>query len=96
MTNQKHRRFLGGSEGPPDLLDHPIKEPLRETYQERWSQLPTMHKIYVIIVLGFCCLFIAVMVWNQGRPEYSTILMEVAFVTTILETFFLLLKRFIR
>jgi hypothetical protein len=46
--------------GPPNLLGFPVKDPLRETYQGRWKELPVIQKVGVIVVLGFWCVFIAV------------------------------------
>ena len=39
---------------------------LRETYEGRWQQLPVIQKVGVIVALGSWCLFIAVLVWDEG------------------------------
>ncbi len=88
MTYKRDKGFLSQN-CAPHPLDFPIKDPFRETYRGRWSQVPILHKVYVVIVLGFWCLFISVMVWNKGRPQYLTVLVEVVFVATTLGTFFL-------
>jgi len=54
----------------PELTD---KDPLRETYEGRWAQLPPLQKVGLIVVLGFWCLFIATLVFSGGRAEGRTI-----------------------
>jgi len=50
----------------------------------------------VIVVLGFWCVFIAVLVWDNGTVQYLNTILLFAIVTTILGAFFLLLRRHIR
>jgi hypothetical protein len=50
----------------------------------------------VIVALGSWCLFIAVLVWDDGKVQYLNTILVFATVTTILGAFFLLLRRHIR
>jgi uncharacterized RDD family membrane protein YckC len=94
MTDEQPKK-LAQSE-PPNPLDFPIKDPLRETYEGRWQQLPVIQKVGVIVALGSWCLFIAVLVWDDGKVQYLNTILVFATVTTILGAFFLLLRRHIR
>ena len=73
-----------------------VKDPLRETYQGRWKELPVIQEVGAIVVLGFWCVFIAVLVWNDGKMQYLNTILVFGIVTTILGAFFLLLRRNIR
>jgi hypothetical protein len=46
MTDEQPKK-LAQSE-PLNPLDFPIKDPLRETYEGRWQQLPVIQKVGVI------------------------------------------------
>ena len=95
MTDEQPKK-LAQSGDPPNPLDFPIKDPLRETYEGRWQQLPVIQKVGVIVALGSWCLFIAVLVWDDGKVQYLNTILVFATVTTILGAFFLLLRRHIR
>ncbi len=95
MTD-KHHKNVAPHGGEPNLLDFPVKDPLRETYQERWKQLPVIQKLGVVVVLGFWCVFIAALVWDNGTVHYLNTILLFAVVIMILGAFFLLLRRFIR
>ena len=47
-----------------------VKNPLRETYEERWQQLPLVQKAGVTVAVGFWLLFIAAMIWGDGRCRH--------------------------
>ncbi len=96
MTDGPHETFRPQSGEPPNPLDFPVKDPLKETYEGRWQQLPVIQKIGVIVFLGFWCVFITVLVWDNGKVQYLNTALVFAIVTTILGAFFLLLKRHIR
>jgi hypothetical protein len=95
-TDEHRNRFLSQSGEPPNPLDFPVKDPLRETYEGRWQPLPVVQKIGVIVVQGFWCLFIAVLVLSGGKAQYLNTILEFAIVITLLVAFFLLLGRYIR
>jgi len=96
MTNEQPEKLVPRSGEPPNLLDFPVKDPLRETYQGRWKKLPVIQKLGVIVVLGFCCVFIGVLVWDNGTVQYLNTILLFAIVIMILGAFFLLLRRYIR
>jgi hypothetical protein len=96
MTDEQPEKIVPHSGQPPNLLDLPIKDPLREAYQGRWKQLPVIQKLGVIVMLGFWCVFIAVLVWDNGTVQYLNTILLFAVVITILGAFFLLLRRHIR
>ena len=96
MTDEQRKRFFPQSGEPPNPLEFPVKDPLREAYEGRGQQLPVIQKVGVIIVLGFWCLFIAGQVWGNGRAQDQKTLLPFAIVATILGAFFLLLRRHIR
>ena len=96
MADEQPEKIVPHSGEPPNLLDFPVKDPLRETYQGRWKELPVIQKVGVIVVLGFCCVFIAVLVWDNGTVQYLNTTLVFAVVITILGVFFLVLKRYIR
>ena len=50
----------------------------------------------MIVAFGSWCLFIAVLVWDDGKVQYLNTILVFATVTTILGAFFLLLRRHIR
>jgi hypothetical protein len=95
MTDEQRKEVVPHG-GEPNLLDFPVKDPLRETYQGRWKELPVIQKLGVIVVLGFCCVFIGVLVWDNGTVQYLNTILLFAVVITILGAFFLLLRRYIR
>lgn len=96
MTDEQPEKIVPHSGQPPNLLDLPIKDALRETYQGRWKELPVIQKLGVVVVLGFCCVFIAVLVWDNGTVQYLNTILLFAVVIAILGAFFLLLRRHIR
>jgi hypothetical protein len=96
LTDDQRRRFPPRDGEPPNPLDFPFKDPLRETYQGRWQQLPLIQKVGVIVMLGFWCLFIPLLVWDGGKVQYLNTILLFAVVTTILGAFFLLLRRHTR
>jgi hypothetical protein len=96
MTDEQSKDVVPHSGEPPNLLDSPVKDPLRETYEGQWKQLPVIQKLGVIVVLGSYCVFIAVLVWDNGTVQYLNTILLFAIVTTILGAFFLLLRRYIR
>jgi uncharacterized RDD family membrane protein YckC len=96
MTDEQRKEVVPHSGEPPNLLDFPVKDPLRETYQGRWKELPVIQKVGVIVMLGLWCVFIAVLVWDNGKVQYLNTILLFTVVITILGTFFLLLKRYIR
>jgi len=96
MTDEQDKEVVPQSGEPPNLLDFPVRDPLRETYQGRWKQLPVIQKLGVIVTLGFCCVFIAVLVWDNGTVHYLNTILLFAIVITILGAFFLVLTRYIR
>ena len=95
MTDKQNKR-LPQSDELPNLLDFPVKDPLREAYQGRWQQIPVVQKVGVIVMLGFWCVFIGGLVWNNGKVQYLGTILLFAVVITILGAFFLLLRRNIR
>jgi hypothetical protein len=82
MTNQ--RKALHHDGDAPNPLDFPIKDPLVETYEGRWAQLPPIQKVGMIVVLGFWCLFIGALVFSAGRAHYLNWLLPILAVATIL------------
>jgi hypothetical protein len=91
MSGHKARRNVGTK--PPSPLDFPVKDPLREAYQGRWKQLPPMHKIGLIVVLGFFVAFIATVVFAAGRAQSLGSLLPVVAVATVLGLLLLVLRR---
>jgi hypothetical protein len=81
---------------PLNPSDFPVKDPLRETYEGRWQQLPVVQKIGVTVTPGFWCLFIAVLVLSNGKAQYLNTIFAFAIVIALLVAFFLLLRRYIR
>jgi hypothetical protein len=96
MSDKKNNKVIVQSGDPPNPLDFPAKDPLRETYEGRWSQLPLVQKAGVIIMLGFWCVFIGVLVWNGGQAQYLYTILVFASVMTLLVAFCLLLNRYMR
>jgi hypothetical protein len=47
MTDEPPKNLAQSGE-PPNPLDFPFKDPLRETYEGRWQQLPVIQKVGVI------------------------------------------------
>jgi len=80
----EHKAPRNSSSGPPNPLDFPIKDPLRETYEGRWAQLPPIQKVGITVVLGFWCLFIATLVFSEGRAHYLNWLLPILVLATIL------------
>jgi len=80
----EHKAQRNSSSGPPNPLDFPIKDPLLETYEGRWAQLPPIQKVGLTVVLGFWCLFIATLVFSEGRAHYLNWLLPILVVATIL------------
>ena len=89
MTDEKSKRVFVTPSDPPNPLDFPVKDPLRETYEGRWRRLPLIQKVGVTVVLGFWVLFIAAMVWGEGIGTLAPI----ALVATILGAVVLLLRK---
>ena len=90
MSDYKPQR--NNSTGPPNPLDFPIKDPLRETYEGRWARLPLIQKVGLTVALGFWCLFIATFVFSEGRAQYVNRLLPILVIATIL-ALLILLKR---
>jgi hypothetical protein len=82
MSEHKAPRNAGTE--PPSPLDFPVKDPLRGAYQGRWKQLPLMHKIGLIVVLGFLVAFIATVVFAAERAQSLGSLLPVLAVATVL------------
>ncbi len=89
----EHKAHPNSSSEPPNPLDFPVKDPLREAYEGRWSQLPPIQKVGLTVVLGFWCLFIAVLVLSEGRAHYLNWLLPILAVATIIGVVLFLLKR---
>jgi hypothetical protein len=94
MTDEKPRRsFDTPSERPPNPLDFPLKDPLRETYEGSWQKLPLIQKVGVTVVLGFWLLFIAAMVLGDGSGQYLSRLAPFILVAAVLGVCVLLFGR---
>ena len=78
---------------PPNPLDFPAKDPLREAYQGRWKQLPRIHKIGLIVVLGVWVAFFATVVFAAGMAHSLRSLLPVLVVATVLGLLLLVLRR---
>jgi hypothetical protein len=91
MNQHKAPRNVGTE--PPNPLDFPAKDPLREVYQGRWKQLPPIHKIGLIVVLGFYVVFIGTVVFAAGRAHSLGSLLPVLVVATVLGLLLLVLRR---
>ena len=83
MMEQRNPRHNYGGVTPPNPLEFPIKDPVVETYEGRWKQLPAVQKAGVIVVLGFWCFFIATLSLSEGRAHYLNWLMPI-FATSII------------
>jgi hypothetical protein len=79
----EHKARRNSISGPPNPLDFPIKDPLRETVEGRWRQLPPIQKVGLFVVLGFWCLFIVALVFSEGRAHYLHWLLPILVVATI-------------
>jgi len=77
---------------PPNPLDFPVKDPLREAYQGRWKQLPSIHKIGLVVVLGFFVAFIAFVVLAAAKTRSLGSLLPVVIVATFLGLLLLVLR----
>jgi len=97
MTNDKSqpRHFVHHGE-PPNPLDFPAKDPLRETYEGRWKQLPLLQKIGLVVVLGFLVAFIAFALWGETGGHHLLGLLPLAAVVVILTVFIFALGKSIR
>ena len=91
MNEHKGPRNMGTE--PPNPLDFPVKDPLREAYLGRWKQLPPIHKIGLIVVLGFWVAFIATVVLAAGKAHSLGSLLPVLVVATVLGLLLLVLRR---
>jgi hypothetical protein len=96
MRDEQNNKVVVHGGDPPNPLDFLAKDPLRETYEGRWSWLPLVQKAGVIIMLGFWCVFIAMLAWNGGKAQYLYTILVFASVMTLLVAFCLLLSRYIR
>jgi uncharacterized RDD family membrane protein YckC len=68
---------------PPNPLDVPVKDPLRETYEGRWKQLPPIQKVGMIVVLGLWVAFIATVVFAAAKAQSLRSLLPVPVVASI-------------
>ena len=91
MNEHKAPRIVGTE--PPNPLDFPAKEPLREIYQGRWKQLPSTQKIGLIVMLGVCVVFGATVVFAAGRAHSLGSLVPVLVVASVLGLLLLVLRR---
>jgi hypothetical protein len=89
MTDEQREKLVQQSSEPPYPLDFPIKDPLRETYEGRWQQLPVIQKVG-------CDRGARVLVFVYCRTGVINTILVFATVMTILGAFFLLLRRHIR
>jgi hypothetical protein len=78
---------------PPNPLDFPLKDPLREAYQGRWKQLPPIHKVGLIVVLGVWVAFVATVALAAGRAHSLGSLLPVLVVAAVIGLVLLVLRR---
>ena len=94
MVHKKpSRRHFSAHGEPPNPLDFPIKDPLRETYEGRWKQLPVLHKVGLAIVFAFWILFVVSIVWTEGGGLHLIGFLPLVAVTAILIAFLFVLGR---
>ena len=91
MKEHKAPRMVGTE--PPNPLDFPVKDPLREVCQGRWKQLPSTQKIGLIVMLSIWVVFVATVVFAAGRAHLLGSLVPVLFVTSLLGVLLLVLRR---
>ena len=91
MTEHKAARNAGTE--PSNPLDFPVKDPLREAYQGRWKQLPTIQKIGLATVLGIFVAFAATVVLAAARARSLGSLLPVLALATVLGLLVLVLRR---
>jgi len=89
----EHKALRNSISGPPNPLDFPRKDPLRETYEGRWRQLPPIQKVGVAVVLGFWCLFIVAVVLSDGKGHYLNWLLPISVVSAIFGVLILFPRR---
>jgi flagellar biosynthesis/type III secretory pathway M-ring protein FliF/YscJ len=77
----------------PNPLDFTVKDPLRETYEGRWKQLPRIQKIGLIVVLGIWVAFIAMLVLAARNSHSLGSLLPVLLVASILGVLLLVRRR---
>ena len=91
MNEPKAPRNVGIE--PPNPLDFPVKDPLRETYQGRWKQLPPIQKIGLIVMLFFGVALAATVVFAAGRARSLRSLLPVLVVAIVLGLVLLVFRR---
>jgi hypothetical protein len=96
MTNNKSPRHFADHDEPPNALDFSAKDPLRETYEGRWKQLPLLQKIGLVVVLGFWVALIAGVLWGETGGRHLLGGLPLAVVVLILMIFLFVLGKSIR
>ena len=96
MTNNKSSRHFADHGEPPNALDFSAKDPLRETYEGRWKQLPLLQKIGLVVVLGFWVAFMAGVLWDETGGRHLLVILPLAAVVVILMVFLFALGKSIR
>jgi hypothetical protein len=86
----EHKAPRNAGTETPNPLDFPVKDPLREAYQGRWKQLPTIQKIGLITVLGIWVALAATVVLAAARARSLGSLLPILAVAAVLG---LLLRR---
>jgi hypothetical protein len=79
--------------GQPNPLDFAVKDPLLETYDGRWKQLPRIQKIGLIVVLGICVALIATVVLVARNAHSLGSLLPVLLLALILGVLLLVRRR---
>ena len=97
MTDDKHNRrpFTQNGE-PPDPLNFHRKNPLRETYQGGWKQIPVVQKIGVLLLLVFGPLVTVSIIWRGDGGHHLIALLPLVVVMAILAAFVLVFGRSVR
>jgi len=97
MTDDKHnRRLFAQHDEPPNPLNFQVKNPIRETYQGGWKQLPVVQKIGVLLLLIFGPLVTVSIIWRGDGGHHLIALLPLAVVMAILAAFVLVFSRSVR